>query len=141
MKHTTLIGFSGITWFLVGLFLLSKGLSLIALHESDQQMALIYIFAGLLVGFIKGRFVLSKTVHRLVSRIVALSMPVALKDVYSRGYLLLIAGMMGLGFLFKWLPIPLPWKGFIDVAIGSALINGAILFFRNALAYRQKTQP
>jgi hypothetical protein len=42
--------------------------------------------------------------------------------------------MMALGLVFRFLPIPIDLRGLIDVAIGSALINGAMLYFRAARA-------
>jgi hypothetical protein len=140
MKHTPLIILSGSLWLVIGIFLLAKGLSLIALHMQGEQMAFFYISIGLLVGFMKGRFVLSRTVDRVTGRIISFPEPVALKNVYAPSYMMLIGGMMLLGFLFKWLPIPGNFKGVVDVTIGSALINGAILFFRKALAYRKIIQ-
>jgi hypothetical protein len=40
--------------------------------------------------------------------------------------------MMMLGMIFRYLPIPIDVRGFIDLAIGSALMNGAMLYFRAA---------
>ncbi len=119
MKHRGWVALSGFTWFFIGAFLLYKGLHLIsqAAFQPDslcQQLG----------------FVLSKTVRRVVTRISSLPLPIRLKDAYSPAYWILIASMMALGMLFRFLPIPLDIRGIIDVAIGSALINGAMLYFR-----------
>jgi hypothetical protein len=149
MKHRGWIAVSGFVWFIAGGFLLSKGLRLITdgtlqidslsdrmkdMFGSSQQAATILIAIGLLIGFFKGRFVLAKTVRRVVTRIVSLPLPIKLKDAYSPSYWILIAGMMALGLVFRFLPIPIDLRGLIDVAIGSALINGAMLYFRAARA-------
>jgi len=157
-SQTQWIVFSGALWLFVGILLLTKGLGLIILTvhfpnlssaffstmaskiASRDQAALLFVTIGLLVGFMKGRFVLSKTVERVVLRIVSFPNPVAFKDVYTKQYYLLIGGMMSLGMLLKWIPIPPDVKGFIDVAIGSALINGAVLYFRHAITIK-KTNP
>lgn len=147
MKHRGWIALSGFVWFFIGAFLLYKGLHLItrASFESGslcdrmretfgtpQQAATVFIATGLLIGFFKGRFVLVKTVRRVVSRIASLPLPIRFKDAYSTSYYVLIGSMMALGMVFRFLPIPLDIRGTIDVAIGSALINGALLYFRAA---------
>lgn len=139
MKQRGWIAFSGFVWFFVGIFLLYKGLCLIVeatdLLCLSQKRANLLIALGLLVGFLKVHFVLAKTVRRVVLRIASLPLPIRFKEAYSPAYWALIGGMMALGMLFRYLPISLDFRGTIDVAIGSALINGAILYFRAARAY------
>ena len=147
MKHRSWIVCTGFLWAIVGFFLLYKGLHLVAegslglkgqnslaitLFGSGEKGATSLVAIGLLIGFIKGRFVLSKTVKRVCSRIAALPLPIRIGDVYSTSYLVLIGSMMLLGMLLRFIPIPLDVKGVIDVAIGSALLNGSMLYFRSA---------
>lgn len=145
LSYRTSILFSGCLWLVVGVFLLSKGLGFVILAEkegilkslslfigSQEKAALFVISSALLVGFIKGRFILSKTVKRIVTRIYGLPSPVVLKDLYPKSYYLLLGAMVLLGFVMRWLPIGAGVRGFIDIAIGSALINGAILYFKAA---------
>lgn len=149
MKHRGWIVLSGFIWFLMGAFLIYKGLHLItqaafqsgslcqklsATFGSPQQAATFFIAIGLLGGFFKGRFVLVKTVRRVVSRIASLPLPIRLKDAYSASYWILIGSMVALGMSFRFLPIPIDIRGTIDVLIGSALINGATLYFQAAKA-------
>ncbi len=146
MKHRSWIAFSGFVWFFIGCFLLYKGLYLITeaafqvgslcdqmktTFGTPQQAATLFIGAGLVVGFLKGRYILSKTVRRVVARIVSLPLPIRFKEAYHPSYWLLIIFMMLLGMWMRFLPIPLEIRGTIDVAIGSALINGALLYFRS----------
>lgn len=151
LNHVSAIIVSGVVWLFVGIMLLTKGLSLIVLaaHFSEtpstfiswfgggEQAALLLISAALIIGFVKGRFVLSKSVDKVSQRILSFPSPVHLRDLYDRRYYILIASMMFLGLLMKWLPINGDVRGFIDVAIGSALINGAILYFRQAVSLRR----
>ena len=145
IKHRSWVAFSGFVWFAVGVSLLYKGLQLVtqAVNEPGsfcrkfndaQQCATILIAVGLLLGFVKGRLILSKTVKRVVSRIASLPLPIRMGQVYSKSYWFLIGGMVLLGMSFKYLPIPIDIRGAVDVAIGSALINGAMLYFRAAKA-------
>jgi hypothetical protein len=116
----------------VGCLLLYKGLQLLSegveVANSNQLTWLVGI--ALLVGFIKGRFVLSRTVRRISLRLAALPEPIRFVDAYPKSYWLLLASMMALGFLLRL--VPLEVRGFIDVAVGSALLNGAMLYFRSA---------
>jgi uncharacterized BrkB/YihY/UPF0761 family membrane protein len=153
-----LIFFSGLIWFAIGLYLLTLGMhfivgtavskaydpsSLLYLFSkvagSREQAALLLIILGLLIGFIKGRMVLAKTVQKVVQRILALPRPIKLSQVYGVRYLALIALMVLLGMSLKWLQVPPVLRGVIDVAIGSALMNGASAYFRMAFASRQKS--
>jgi hypothetical protein len=151
MKHRTWIALSGFLWFFIGLGLLYKGLHLITeaafqpnslcfrlqtYFGSAQQSAVVFIGIGLMIGFFKGRFVLVKTVQRVVTRISTLPLPIRLQDAYSKSYWILIGSMVALGMTFRFLPIPIDIRGAIDVAIGSALINGAMLYFRAAAQFR-----
>ncbi|HEY4255173.1 MAG TPA: hypothetical protein VGM34_02370, partial [Chlamydiales bacterium] len=113
----------------VGVWLLYKGLRLLSL-SLDKTFASWLMGGGLLVGFIKGRFVLSKTVQRIVKHIASAPEPISFRNVYPKSYLLLLASMMCLGFVLRFVPIE--WRGFIDIAVGSALMNGAMLYFRAA---------
>lgn len=132
MKHRGWVLTSGILWFAMGMVLMYKGLSLIA--QAQSPMGHWFVFCALIIGFLKGRFVLGKTVKKVVGRIHSLELPIRFSQVYSRSYLILIASMMTLGMVFKFLPIPVEVRGFIDVAVGSALVNGAMLYFRAARA-------
>ena len=142
------IAFSGVVWFTVGVFLLVFGVKLIvfaslepgkgtyllsklfALTKSKERAALLLLVLGLVVGFAKGRFVLSKTVARVANRISSLPEPIRISQVYPVGYIGLIGCMMLLGMAMKWFAVPLDVRGGIDVAVGSALMNGAMFYFR-----------
>jgi hypothetical protein len=147
------ITISGMIWFIVGIGLLTLGLNFIVFKaqiETQETTSLIakiapmaggrekaamtLIVIGLILGFIKGRFVLIKTVRRVVERILALSLPIKISQVYSKNYVMLICSMILLGLSMKWLGLPTEVRGLIDVAIGSALMNGAVAYFR--LAFR-----
>lgn len=152
-KHNTLVFLAGVVWLIIGIFLLSLGIHFIletvrnpALAQmggkfslaayfgkylSDKtQVAILIVTLSLLLGYFKGKMVLAKSVSRQIKRIATLPDPAPLKYLYSRGYYLLIAFMIGLGISMKFLPITVDTRGAVDVTIGSALINGAMLYFR-----------
>lgn len=147
MTHRNWIAISGFIWLAIGSFLLYKGLRFISegalaadslcfrlqgLCGSPQQAGTVLIAIGLLLGFLKGRMVLSKAVKRVALRILSLPLPIRAAAVYGPSYWILIAAMIGLGVLLRFLPIPVDLRGLIDTAVGSALINGAMLYFRAA---------
>ncbi len=151
LSHTKLIVLSGLIWFAIGVYLLQLGLGLLlgTLHAgADVPTPLIHtlspwivtaqtavlglILLGLFIGYFKGRYVLGKSAKRGVSRILSFPSPVPLSKIYSLKYYLLLGLMVGLGVSIKFLGIHNDIRGFIDVAIGAALINGAAIYFQCA---------
>jgi hypothetical protein len=151
MSHSALIIISGVIWLVIGCMLLSMGLNFIvssilkdnlilmkrpiidffsSFTGGPDQGALVLIALALLVGFAKGKFVFKKTVNRTVSRIRSLPNPAPLTQIYARGYYLLLGLMFFLGFIVRFLPLDI--RGGVDVIIGSALLNGSMLYFRQA---------
>lgn len=146
---------SGFIWLVAGFSLLNKGLQFIEaglrspgslshylsnLLGSPQQGGTALIAIGLMVGFFKGRILLSKSSHRICSRIIHLEPPIRFTQVYPLSYWILIVGMMGLGFGMRFLPIPIDARGCIDIAIGSALVNGSLFYFRFAFKNAPSSQ-
>ncbi|MEM8728121.1 MAG: hypothetical protein AAGE99_05390 [Chlamydiota bacterium] len=145
-------------WMGMGVFLLIKGIrylgevrlavmngtqegfslikSLTDYTKNPDRATLFLICGALFVGFFKGRVVLKRSVDRTVDRIRSQPDPVALKNTYSKRYLFLVGGMMCIGIAFKYLPLPLDIKGFVDFAVGAALLNGSMLYCRAAVARR-----
>lgn len=155
VSHAMLIFLSGFVWLAVGSFLLSLGLNFIVealLKENVAQShpilnflahylgsldtaALVWVIFALLIGFLKGRSVFSKSVNRSVNRILALPNPSSLSKIYTPSYYLLLGAMVLLGVLIRFAPLDI--RGGVDVAVGYALINGAVLYFRQAWLARR----
>lgn len=150
-KHKTLIIFAGMVWLSVGVFLLQLGLRLLtsalsldsdtsvlfnhlsSVAGSLENAVIALIMIGLLIGFYKGRMVLSRSVRRIISRIRSFEEPTHIYKMYSIPYIILLLSMVCLGMTIKYFQIPVDIRGAIDVAIGSALINGSMFYFRQAL--------
>ncbi|MDR3623933.1 MAG: hypothetical protein P4L16_02200 [Chlamydiales bacterium] len=158
-KHSTLIVVAGLIWMAVGVYLLNMGLRLISekalqhmaeVHPTSllsylaafaggiQEASVVLIALAMLIGYFKGRYVLAKTVHRMVARIREMPSPVALHRIYGARFYVLIAIMMGLGMLIRFFDTPADIRGAVDVIIGSALVNGALLYFRQAAEQPKK---
>ena len=156
ISHCMLIFLSGLVWFVVGCFLLPLGLNLIVeclLNENItlphpildfitpyvgglEPAALVWIAFALFIGFLKGRSVFAKSVQRNVKRILALPNPAYLSKMYTLGYYILLGSMVGLGILVRFTTQDI--RGGVDVAVGAALINGAVIYFRQAWLARQQ---
>ncbi len=154
IRQSTAIVFSGLLWMVVGISLLFKGFSLLLHHPVGEvglvipslvaqlgqveQVSLGLISVGLMIGFIKGRWVLAKTAKCVTQRILSLPNLCPISSIYSRSYLIMLSSMILLGVSMKWLAIPYDVKGVIDIAIGSALTNGAALYFRHFAEAKNK---
>ena len=135
MKHAQWIGFSGLIWAIVGSSLLLRGFALLQAH-TPQNTTTMWLLVALLIGYMKGRFVFTKTVTRITKRICELPLPISWKKVYPPIYWIVLGSMGILGFLFRFLPPDI--RGCADTAIGSALLYGSLLYLRNAyLVYQQ----
>jgi hypothetical protein len=142
---------SGVTWLGIGVMLLMKGLRftvaaaeqtavstpllkwVLPMVGSRHQAALLIVCIGLFIGFIKGRTVLAKTVTRIAGRINSHPEGLTLNQAYDRKYWIILCLMMGIGMAFKVLTVPIDIHGLVDISVGSALVNGAMLYFRHIL--------
>ena len=157
LSHAKLIMISGLVWFGIGIYLLNLGLNLLfggvlspELSNSNYPLlralspytgsletaALVLVIIALFVGYYKGRYVLGKSAQRGVDRIRSFSNPAPLHHIYSGKYYILLGSMVVLGISIKYMGLSNDVRGVIDAIIGSALINGAMIYFRLAQAAR-----
>lgn len=154
LNHVGVIVLSGCLWSAIGLFLMPLGLyflgeslslptvdiegsyplvsSLSDIFGSHDSAAVAIIALGLFLGSMKAKYVLNKTVKKGVSRILSLPAPISITQIYGVKYLLLVAVMIGLGISLRAFGVPKDIRGFIDVAVGAALITGGTSYFREA---------
>ena len=152
MRFTHLLGIylSGLVWLAIGCMLTFKGIVLfqatmflehpgalmsvyLKMFANKEKALMFLIFTALVVGLFKGKVVLSKTVNRTIKRLLMIPAPLKLKDLFPFPYLCLIAGMMSLGMILRFSPLSIDIRAFVDLAVGSALINGAFLYFKQGL--------
>lgn len=153
LRHNYLLIISGLVWLAVGSSLMMMGLnfllngtkgdrnlessyplldSLSPYMGSLEQAALVIVALGLFIGYFKGKFVLGKSAKRGIERIQSFPNPTSLSNIYSAKYYILLAVMIGLGMSMKYLGLPTDVRGFVDVAVGAALINGSMFYFKAA---------
>lgn len=100
MKKEHLHTMAGVLWLGIGLMLATRGVfQFLAAQEMGAGAGAIALAAGLglVIGFAKGRFVLSKTARKNKNRIAELPDPVKPWQVFSVKFYPLIAVMMGMG--------------------------------------------
>ncbi len=123
---------------MIGVFLIYRGTGMYQLavdEQSSTQMGIIYsVTLGIIIGFFKGLFVLSKSARKNRSRIQGLESPVKIHQIFSKPFYGLIAGMMLLGILVRSFNEYL--GGYIVVAgiycaIGVALMVGSRAYWKS----------
>jgi hypothetical protein len=138
LNKNNLIYIAGGLWGLIGVFLITRGIFMYQLAVDEQnstQMGILFsVTLGILVGFFKGLFVLSKSARKNRSRIQDLESPVKIHHIFSKPFYGLIAGMMLLGILLRNFNEYL--GGYIVVAgvycgIGVALMVGSRAYWKS----------
>ena len=138
MGKQRLLQVAGLIWIIVGLFLIYRGSGLYNLAVIEQntgkETLIISVILGVVIGIIKGKFVLSKTALRNRNRINQLVPPLSIHQIFSGAFYGLIAGMMVLGFLLREFNAYL--GGYVVVAsiycgIGMALIAASSVYWKN----------
>lgn len=137
LSKSNLIYIAGGLWAIIGVFLITRGINMyqIAVDEqnSTQMAVMVSVAIGMIVGFFKGLFVLSKSARRNKSRIQNLEAPLKIHQIFSKPFYGLIAGMMLLGVLLRNMNGYL--GGYIVVAaiycgVGIALIVGSRIYWK-----------
>ena len=137
MGKQRLLQIAGLIWVIVGLFLIYRGSGLYNLavieQNTSKETLIISIILGVVIGILKGKFVLSKTALRNRNRINQLVPPISIHQVFSGPFYGFIAGMVILGLLLREFNGYL--GGYVVVAsvycgIGMALIAASKVYWK-----------
>lgn len=149
LTYSRSIYFCALIWGMIGLRLLSKGMMYFSLaHQSGdyfvsvssplkENLFSIWISISLLLGWIKGKFILTKSVDRMVRHIVSFDEPLKWKSLFPKSFFMVMFAMMLLGLSLKHLPLSDYIKGGMDTTIATALLYGAWIFYRKGKAINQ----
>jgi hypothetical protein len=96
--------------------------------------ALPFLALAAVIGWLKGRYVLSRSAVRIARRIEVRGDDRCLGGFLSWKSWILVASMMILGRLLRMSPLPVLYRGLIYSAIGVALLSGGITLWRWRLA-------
>lgn len=138
LNKNSLTSIAGGLWCIIGLFLIFRGFGLYQLAGQEQhstQIAIILsVVTAVLIGLVKGKFVLSKTARKNKARIHGLDGPVHIHHIFAKPFYFLIPMMMGLGVLLRFYNEYL--GGYVVVAaiycgIGMALIISSRTYWAN----------
>jgi hypothetical protein len=134
-------------WLIVGVALFFNGMRLILHFLGDvpfeapllgvldrffggkEYGAIALIALSLFVGRMKGRTILTRAAKKGIARLDQISEPIRVTELYAPRFFLLIALMMGLGLTLRFLGTPEDIRGAVNLAVGAALIQGALFAF------------
>ncbi len=155
IRQNVMIRVFGSIWLGAGLMLMMKGIPLLVkaaanpelpliglflpLAGSAEQAAMILVVLGLFIGLLKGKTVITKAARKAMLRVRAFPDPFPVSCLYAPRNYILIVIMMGLGMVLRFFSIPVDVHGLIDLAVGSALVIGAMTYFREGQLRSQTT--
>jgi len=136
VSQQTLMITAAIIWYGGGISLLFKGGALIKnVHAMDPQSIWIYLvpILGIIIGFLKGRFLFSKSCEKNIKRIKALGDP-RIWQCFRPGMLIFLAIIIPTG---AWMSRAaagnltfLCLVGALDISIACALLSSSIVFWK-----------
>lgn len=136
LTYSKAISICGFLWFFIGYKIIMKGIvffnELYAMQKFTENQLSFFIGCSLFLGFIKGKFILTKSADRTIRHIVSFEEPLKIRNIIPKTFLVVMVFMMSLGMLLKYSHIPYLYRGIIDFTVGSALIIGAMHFFKKA---------
>lgn len=128
----------GFLWLLAGVMLFTKGVTLLQ-HPSTffsqfswmpkKELPILLLCLGLFLGQFKARTVLRKAANKRIEEMRARS-AFSFFQVFNLQYFLLIVIMSSLGMLLNFLSTPSDLRGFIDITIGTALMQSSFFYFK-----------
>lgn len=126
VNRRVLIFLSGITWSIVGLILCNTAFGWLDLKGNG----FFFVFAGFLVSLFAYFFSFSKIADRNIQRISQMGEKVCIFAFQTWKSYTMIAVMIGLGILLRYLPVPKYYLSVIYIGIGLALFLASIRYYR-----------
>ena len=120
---------AALAWTLVGLGLLTTGL--VWLSGARAVWLAIILTAAVLVGWIKGRYLLARRATANARRIEASAERAVVLSFFAPAAWGLVLAMMAAGALLRRSALPRPWRGALYAAIGVALLSASRTAWRH----------
>jgi len=124
---------AGLLWFFAGVLLSVIGLSWI--FPVKHQIVFWLMPLAMILGVIKGKFVLFKAANRAVKRIYGHPEKACFVSMFSWKTWILIGCMMFMGQILRSLPYPRDYLGLVYVLIGPALATSSIVYWKSFFNY------
>ena len=137
VKKTSLV-LVGVIWSLVGIGLSIAGINWL-LSMSFSQKMIIFLSAGVIIGILKGKFILKKVALKYYKRSEVIQFNKSdmffgwAKMLGIRGFIL-IGLMMAMGSYLRHSNIDRPILGIIYLAVGIALVYASKIFYEGSKA-------
>lgn len=119
-------------WLAGGLFMLARGAFRLQAAWPATAAPMWYgvVLGAVMLGWAKGRFVLSRTSQRNLQRLSAIDAPQRPIQVYPARSWALIAVFVLAGMSLGWLGAPPLWRGAVGVAVGLGLVFSSFAYVR-----------
>ncbi len=128
VRKQILIVLAGLVWVGAGIWLTWMAVSWLIEYEGD--MALIFVILGLVVGFIKTKFVFNRLVSSNLQRIHSMEgKGFIFAFITPKSYVLIIS-MILIGMLLRNSSLPREYLSIIYMGVGLALIISGLKYFR-----------
>ena len=129
---------AGTIWSLVGLILATVGLFWIFTVKQPHTLVLVLTPVAIIVGFIKGKFVLFKAANRTSDYIYSRPEKACFGSVFTWTTWLIICLMVTMGQLLRKVIVPVAYRdylGLVYVLIGLALLTSSFVYWKNFFRY------
>lgn len=117
-------------WLTGGLAMSYNGIVRVNQAGLDSTMLMVALGASMLVGILKGKFILSKTSDRNVERLNTMTEPQRPLAVYSARSWIVIGVMVLIAVSLNLFGAPLLWRGVIALGIGMGLVVSSMRYLK-----------
>jgi hypothetical protein len=124
-------------WLVGGLMLSFNGVNFLKQTLLAFNSLVLPVVLAMVLGYAKGKFVLSKTSVKNIARLSALAEPQKLVAVYSQRSWVMIMLMVSIGALLTVFNAPVYWRGLVNLGIGMALIASSFTYVRYLASVKQ----
>jgi hypothetical protein len=132
-------------WATGGLMMIRRGIELLGGLELDTTTLAIGVVAALVIGFVKGKFILGKASIRNILRLQAMETPQKPIHVYPLRSWVTIGIMLLISIALSVFGAPLFTRALVNLGIGMGLLVSSLLYLRymnamNAYPYLQSSE-
>ncbi len=120
---------AALVWTFFSALLLWRGLCIMEQGLWKSDLLYTCIALSLLLGWIKGHFVLRRAALKLRKRALLSGKSTSFLRFYPRGYYILYGAMMSLGIGLKYSRLPLLWRGVCTFGVAMALLYAVPYLF------------
>jgi hypothetical protein len=135
-----LVALAFFIWFAGGIFLSLRGVDFLTASNLPQNELFTPLIIASLIGYLKGKFVLSKASSKNLARLYAFTQPQPLIAVYPMRSWILIGVMVALSMVitlaFSGNPL---WRGAINIGLGMALVSSSLVYLKAVMNPKQTT--